>query len=223
MMKFLKFFFTVWVAVLSLASCNCDHNLEPPAPFKVGWVVCTDGEILPFCDWMKSGKPAVGIVYWVNPDHDADISGYAVYMNDLDDSAFSETEMVAQGTSTDTKELDGNENTWALHSNEEVVSPLAQNVFALWTYGQSAYIPSVAQMRQIIAVRDFINPRLEGIGGDALPLDADKCWYWTSTEVNGQEEGKAWLFSMQSGDIRETPKIQAHKGRPVITIYKQKS
>ena len=221
-MKFLKFFFTVWIAALSLTSCECDHNLEPPAPFKVGWVVCTDGEILSFCDYIKSEKIAVAIVYWVNPDHEADISGYAVYLNDLDPAAFSETEMVAQGTSTDIKELDGNENTWALHSNEDVNSPLAKNVFDLWTYGQSAYIPSVAQMRQIIAVRDFINPRIEGIGGDILPLDADKCWYWTSTEVNGQAEGKAWLFSMQSGDIRETPKTQVHKGRPVITIYNQK-
>ena len=220
MMKFLKFFFTVWIAVVSLASCECDHNLEPPAPFKLGWVVCTDGQVMSFCDYVRSGKEAVAIVYWVNPDHEADISGYAVYLNDLDPSAFSETEMISQGTSSDIRALDGNENTWALHSNEEVNSPLAKNVFDLWTYGQSAYVPSVAQMKMILDVKDFINPRIEAIGGDVLPDDADNCWYWTSTEVNGQQEGKAWLFSMKSGAIQETPKLQSHKGRPVITLYR---
>lgn len=218
----MKFLYSTLLLACSLFtfSCHCEHNLEPPAPFKVGWVVCTDGEVMPYCEFIKSDKIATAIVYWVNPDYEADISGYAVYLNDLPDAAFSETEMEAQGTSTDIRALDGNENTWTLHSNEKINSPLAQNVFDLWTYGQSAYIPSVAQLAQIHAVKDFINPRIEGIGGDPLADEADYCWYWSSTEVAGQEPGKAWLFSMHWGTIHETPKLQEHRARPVITLYR---
>ncbi len=49
-----------------------------------------------------------------------------------------------------------------------------------------------------------------------------ECWLWSSTEVEGQKENKAWLYSMQSGTIQETPKIQEHKFRPVISLYKTK-
>lgn len=208
------------VCSLFATSCKCDHFVEEPAPFKVGWVVCTDGEIMPYCEFIKSDKIPTAIVYWVNPDYTADISGYAVYLNDLPDAAFSETELETQGTSADIRALDGNENTWILHSNTDIKSPLAQNVFDLWTYGQSAYIPSVGQLAQIYAVKDFINPRIEGIGGDPLADAADYCWYWSSTEVAGQEPGKAWLYSMHWGTIHETPKLQEHRARPVITLYR---
>lgn len=206
--------------LLANTSCNCEHNVEPPAPFKLGWVVCTDGDVISYCDFIKSEKIATAIVYWVNPDYEANIAGYAVYLNDLPEAAFSETEMESQGTSADIRALDGNENTWILHSNENVNSPLAKNVFDLWTYGQSAYIPSVGQLAMIHNVKDYINPRIEGIGGEPLADDADYCWYWSSTEVDGQSEGKAWLYSMHSGAIQETPKLQEHKGRPVITLYR---
>ena len=51
-----------------------------------------------------------------------------------------------------------------------------------------------------------------------LPLDENDCWYWTSTEVTGQETAKAWLYSTGSGAMQETPKTQAHKVRPIITL-----
>ena len=96
--------------------------------------------------------------------------------------------------------------------------PLANSVFALWRYGQSAYIPSVAQMRLLHASKKFVNPIIEKCGGEPLPDEAGECWYWTSTEVDGQETAKAWLYSMGSGSLQETPKDQAHKSRPIITI-----
>lgn len=208
--------------ILLLSSCNCEHNDEPAAPFKVGWVLCTDGEIMSFCDYVRSDRTAVAIVYYVNPDYNDPISGYAVYLQDTDNAPFCDTERSDQGTSADLNALDGNENTYALFSCENSKSPMSQGVFDLWTYGQSAYVPSVAQLRQLQKVKDFINPRIEGIGGDPLPDDADNCWYWSSTEVDGQKEEKAWLVSMHSGFIQETPKIQSHRARPVVTIYKYK-
>ena len=97
-------------------------------------------------------------------------------------------------------------------------SPVAEKVFDLWRYGQSAYIPSVAQMRLLYQARDAINPYIVKCGGTPIPDDENDCWYWTSTEVKGQETAKSWLFSLGSGAIQETPKWQAHKARPVITL-----
>lgn len=88
----------------------------------------------------------------------------------------------------------------------------------LWWDGQSAYVPSVAQMRLLYAARETVNPILEKCGGDTLPQVENNCWYWTSTEVEGQQTAKAWLYSLGSGAMQETPKTQAHRVRPIITL-----
>ena len=225
-MKFLTFFSTVCMTVVggtlasSLASCDCHHFDEPDPGMAVGDILCTDGSVVSFSDYIKSGREAVAIVYNVNPDIDDEIRGYAVYLGDISDEAFSDSIPVSQGTSKNLNKLDGNENTYALYKCDKASSPMALPVFDLWTYGQSAYIPSVEQLRQIQSVKNFINPRIEAIGGDILPDAPDDCWYWSSTEVEGQEDIKAWLVSMHSGIIQETPKEQKHHCRPVVTIYR---
>ena len=105
-----------------------------------------------------------------------------------------------------------------LYGTTDVKSPLAERVFDMWRYGQSAYIPSVAQMRLLYHAKDIINPYILKCGGTPIPDEDDDCWYWTSTEVEGQATAKAWLYSLGSGAIQETPKWQPHKARPIITI-----
>ena len=225
-MKFLKFFSTVCMTVIggaltaSVSSCDCHHFDEPDPGMSVGDILCTDGSVVSFSDYVKSGREAVAIVYNVNQNVDDEIRGYAVYLGDISDEAFSDSIPVSQGTSKNLNLLDGNENTYALYKCDKTSSPMALPVFDLWTYGQSAYIPSVEQLRQIQSVKNFINPRIEAIGGDILPDSPDDCWYWSSTEVEGQEDIKAWLVSMHSGIIQETPKEQKHHCRPVVTIYR---
>ena len=144
--------------------------------------------------------------------------GYAVYLHDLYPEMFADSIGVAQKTSADLTAFDGNENTFNMFSTSGMGSPLAKSVFDLWRYGQSAYIPSVAQMRLLHASKQYVNPVIKKCGGEPLPDEAGECWYWTSTEVEGQETAKAWLYSMGSGSLQETPKDQAHKSRPIITI-----
>lgn len=206
--------------LLSAVACDCEHDLQPKDPFKLGWIVCTDGQVLSFCEWKDSGKEPIAIVYNVVHDPDSDISGYAVYLDDAAPAAFCDSLNVTQGTSADLLALDGNTNTYAMYTTQEAESPLAKSVFDMWRYGQSAYVPSIAQLRQIQSVKDFLNPRIMYIAGDTLPDASNECWYWSSTEVKGQESDKSWLFSMHSGTIQETPKNQVHKCRPVITLYK---
>lgn len=205
-------------ACATFTGCTCHHFDEPVMTMKVGHVLCTDGEVMPICKFLESSKEAIGIVFYVNPDVTSEIKGYAVYLHDLEPTAFSESITTSQGTSCDFYAEDGNENTYALYNNTDVTSPMAEEVFDLWKFGQSAYVPSVQQFRMLLGAKESINERISICGGDALPDAADECWYWSSTEVAGQSEAKAWLYSIHSGAVQETPKIQTHKVRPIITI-----
>ena len=186
---------------------------------KVGDVLCTDGQILPMETWEKSGKEGIGIVFHVNTNPDIEGRGYAVYLNDLTPLAFADSFGIKQGTSADAYALDGNQNTYALMSQRNVGSPMADAVFDLWRFGQSAYIPSGAQLRLLKETRGRINQGVVAIGGEPITDTPDGCWYWSSTEVAGQETAKAWLYSLSQGAMQETPKTQNHKVRPIITIY----
>lgn len=197
----------------------CDGHFDyPDTAMKVGHILCTDGQVLPYNEYEKSEKTAEGVVFYLNHDSAMKGKGYAVYLYEVSPQAFADSIGVNQGTSADVTAFDGNANTFALFSTTDTGSPLAKKVFDLWCYGQSAYVPSVAQMRLLYSVKDDINRYLGLCGGDLLPDNPDQCWYWTSTEVKGQQTAKAWLYSTSSGAIQETPKLQAHKARPVITL-----
>lgn len=161
------------------------------------------------------------MVFHVNRNEEMSGTGYAVYLHDLPPEAFADSLGISQGTSADLAAYDGNENTFALYDTDDVSSPMAMQVFDMWRYGQSAYVPSVAQVRLLYAAKEFVNPYIEACGGYPLPDEADECWYWTSTEVEGQETAKAWLFSMGSGAMQETPKLQKHKVRAMVTLYNE--
>lgn len=208
------------LAFIGMAVTSCDgHHPEPDMGMKVGDVLCTDGQILSMEAWKGSGKEGIGIVFHVNTNPDIEGRGYAVYLNDLESLAFADSLGKKQGTSADAYALDGNQNTYALMSQRNVGSPMAGAVFDLWRFGQSAYIPSVAQLRLLKETRGYINQGIVAIGGESITDMPDGCWYWSSTEVAGQETAKAWLYSLSQGAMQETPKTQNYKVRPIITIY----
>ena len=225
-MKLKRFLLPIlaWSGLL-LTSCHCEHedvHRTVYLPFRLAmWFVRT--EI--YCPWTNSSnltKKAVAIVFHVNRSPDADNLGYAVYIHDMEPLAFADSLGIDQGTSASLTDEDGNENTYSLFNNDEVQSPMAIKSFDLWSYGQSAYIPSVRQLLFLFTVRHQINECITEVGGTPINLNPGECWIWSSTEVEGQKENKAWLYSMQSGTIQETPKIQEHKFRPVISLYKTK-
>ena len=179
----------ILTAMLGLAACD-EHRDFPDTGMKVGHILCTDGKVMSYEDFSRSGKEAIAVVFHLNRNETVAGNGYAVYLHDLAPEAFADSIGIAQGTSADLTALDGNENT----------------------------LPSVAQMRLLYASREAVNPYIEQCGGMPIPDSANECWYWTSTEVAGQETAKAWLYSTGSGAIQETPKWQAHKVRPIITL-----
>ena len=203
-------------------SCeDCDHEGDKSiaSSLQVGDVVCSDGSVLSKEKFSSSQKEPVAIVYHVNRNPEIKALGYAVSIWDVASAAFADSLGVEQETSASLEKEDGNENTHAMYRHEEVKSPLAVYVFDMWRYGQSAYIPSVKQLTYLYQQIGLVNQRIESVGGLPISLQPGDCWLWTSTEVEGQKDSKAWLFSMQSETIQETPKDQAHKFRPVISIY----
>ena len=209
--------FMAVAAMTVLTACD-DHRDFPDTTMKVTHILTTDGKVMPYDTYEQSGKKAIAVVFHINQREDVEGNGYAVYLRDIAPEAFADSLGVEQETSANLTAHDGNANTYALYGTTEVKSPLALSVFALWHYGQSAYIPSVAQMRLLYEARNAVNPYIEKCGGTPIPDEENDCWYWTSTEVKGQEKAKAWLYSLGSGAIQETPKTQVHKARPIITI-----
>lgn len=207
----------ICMSAVLLTACD-SHQDFPDTAMKVGHILCTDGQALPYAQYKESGKEAIGVVFYLNRDSETEGKGYAVYLHEIASESFADSIGVIQGTSMDVTALDGNTNTFALFNTTDVSSPLAKSVFDIWSYGQSAYIPSVAQMRLLYGVKTAVNQSIELCGGDLLPDHPDRCWYWTSTEVKGQQTAKAWLYSMGSGAMQETPKLQTHKARAIITI-----
>ena len=205
-------------ATVLLTACD-EHQDFPDTAMKVGHILCTDGKTMSYEDYQASGKQAIAVVFNINQREEMEGKGYAVYLWDIAPKAFADSTGVSQKTSADLSAYDGNANTFALYSAKNVRSPLATSVVDLWRYGQSAYIPSVAQMRLLYLAKDAINPLIVKCGGTPIPDEDDDCWYWTSTEVEGQETAKSWLYSLGSGAIQETPKCQPHKARPIITIH----
>lgn len=207
-------------AVLTLAACDA-HIETLDMTVRPGHVLCDDGEARSYEQYKTSGRQAVAVVFDTGQHGGTEGNGYAVYLWDITPTAFADSLGVEQGTSADTEAYDGNLNTFALYDTRETASPMAEAVFDRWFYGQSAYIPSVAEMRLLYAAREVVNPVIELCGGNPLPNpDTENCWYWTSTEVEGQQTVKAWLYSLGSGAMQETPKTQAHRVRPIITLNK---
>lgn len=188
-----------------LTSCHCEHEefTSHLSSLQVGNVVCTDGNILSMDGFKQSDKEPVGIVFHVNRSSEADNLGYAVYIHDMEPLVFADSLGIDQGTSTSLADEDGNENIYSLFNNDEVKSPIAIRTFDLWSYGQSAYIPSVRQLSYLFAVRYQINGCITEVRENPINLNPGECLLWTSTEVEGQKENKAWLYSMQSGTIQE--------------------
>lgn len=215
-----------WVAAATIAllCAACDAHFDvPDTAIQPGHVLCTAGTVLSYTAYELSDKTAVAVLFDtknVDNEETKEKYGYAVYLWDLEPLAFADSLGVAQGTSADPIAFDGSVNTSKLFEAKETASPMAEAVFSMWWYGQSAYIPSVAEMRVLYDNLEKVNPIIERCGGQPLPADEENCWYWTSTEVAGQEKVKAWLYSLGSGTMHETPKKQAHRVRPIISWNK---
>ena len=214
----MKIIHYICAALMAVAFVSCDEHRDfPDTAMKTCDILCTDGKVVRFEDMQSQGKKPIAVVFHINQTDNIEGTGFAVYLWDIASAEFSDSIGVKQTTSANVTAYDGNSNTYAMHASG--VSPAADEVFNMWHYGQSAYIPSVAQMRLLYQAKNAVNSYIQRCGGDVISDNPDECWYWTSTEVKDQESAKAWLYSLASGALQETPKEQPHKIRPIITLY----
>ena len=214
----MKIIHYICAALMAVAFVSCDEHRDfPDTAMKTCDILCTDGKVVRFEDMQSQGKKPIAVVFHINQTDNMEGTGFAVYLWDIASAEFSDSIGVKQTTSANVTAYDGNSNTYAMHASG--VSPAADEVFNMWHYGQSAYIPSVAQMRLLYQAKNTVNTYIQRCGGDVISDNPDECWYWTSTEVKDQESAKAWLYSLASGALQETPKEQPHKIRPIITLY----
>ena len=214
----MKIIHYICAALMAVAFVSCDEHRDfPDTAMKTCDILCTDGKVVRFEDMQSQGKKPIAVVFHINQTDNMEGTGYAVYLWDIASAEFSDSIGVKQTTSANVTAYDGNRNTYAMYASG--VSPAADEVFNMWHYGQSAYIPSVAQMRLLYQAKNAVNTYIQRCGGDVISDNPDECWYWTSTEVKDQESAKAWLYSLASGALQETPKEQPHKIRPIITLH----
>lgn len=210
-----KILFTLLTLAAGLLSSCDEHKFDAEnVGVQPRHVLCSDGKTHTLSECRLLGKTPVAAVFYINTEGKTDGIGYAVYLWDIPSGAFSEATGVKQNTSADVEAYDGESNTYQLYSAKAAASPIAESVFSLLPHGQQAFVPSVAEMRLLFEAKELVNPIITECGGD--PIKGG--WYWTSTEVQGQETTSAWLYSMESGLYLSTPKSLPHSVRPIVTL-----
>ena len=134
----------------------CDAHIEfPDTTMQPCHILCTDGKVVTLDQCEAQGKSPIGVVFYVNQSgsNEHEGTGYAVYLWDITPEMFADSLGTKQNTSASLTKYDGNSNTFAIYNMRDMGSPLADAVFAIWEYGQSAYIPSVAQMQLLYRQR----------------------------------------------------------------------
>ena len=197
-----------------ITSCD-EHELEDLSwhSWQPGMVYCTNGDVTTFDKCMADGNTPEAVVFYIDADDEIPGKAYAVSLHDNWQEAFSDpdTIYVAQGTSADITAYDGEDNTTALRYGK-IESPMATAV------SDKYFIPSVGEMFKLYMARHLVNFTIQQCGGDILPINAEGCWYWTSTECESAKTDRAWRFSLYSGRFESTDKHTPLPVRPIMTI-----
>lgn len=211
------------IGTVTMMSCltSCDqHEMEDLSwhSWEPGMVYATNGKVSSYEECVANGNTPEAVIFHIDNTGETDAIAYAVTLKDCDAGAFCnpDTTYFAQGTSADYGALDGESNTSTLRYFQ-ISSPIAQNVEARY------FIPSVAEMYKLYYASYLVNYVLGQCGGDALPITDRKCWYWTSTECEGQSTDRAWCFSLFSGRFESADKHHSYATRPIMKIRLNKA
>lgn len=209
-----------FVCMTSMTSCD-DH--EPvDTGIHPGYLLLTDHTVTSEHDYYNlpgnSRSSVVGVVFaTATPSHPA----LAVMLNEFEGKYCDY--LVSCGASTVDSVYNGRTNTISmLDAKEDSITdicPLALEMQQSHKNGQSEFLPSVAEMRLLVASLSVVNPVLTRFGGTPVCVDpARDCWYWTSTESASSQTRYAWLCSAVNGGILETTKTESHKARAIIEL-----
>lgn len=212
-------YFTAIIFILGFVSLqtSCDDHEAVDTNIHVGDVVFSDHSTMRYEQFVLDSftqmtRNPIGVVFAEpNGRHKA----LVVLLAEVPAEATVFTDSLSSlGTSTSIDSCYGKSNTIAMQSSK--LSPLADYVFRMED-GTSAFIPSVAEMRLLVSSLSVVNPILHDLGGETVSTSSD-CWYWTSTEVDGNDANQAWTVSSTNGSIQPSPKDEHHRCRAVIEL-----
>ena len=202
---------------LMFISCDEHEKVVIDTNLYIGQILCSDGSVVDYNKLDTATHTPVGVVFSTNNEGTRYSGrGYAVLLKESGRFAFADSLGYQQHTNTSMTEYAGFSNTYSMYIS---ASPLASSLMISFPTWQSAFIPSVAEMRELYAAKSIINPILESLGGDILPVNSEDGYYWTSTEVAGQETLQAYTYSTSAAQILPALKEIPYKTRPVVIIY----
>lgn len=232
-MKFNNIYYCI-LLLSAMLMVSCDDHEALDLGIHPGHILCDDGTVVSEDSFFQmERKNAVAVLFTeqlaATSTHPTRFLG--VLIREVPQLQFCDSTSMTQGTNTDTSLPVGDLNTIAMQNSYDSKSgkgsPLADYVFANHSYGQSDFIPSTREMKMLYIQCETVNRVLRRLHDerdmdvDLLCTDSgtDKCWYWTSTEVEANSSRQAWLFSMASGTPHETPKVEYHISRAIVSYY----
>lgn len=216
-----KYSHIIIITVFVFAVWSCDAHDPIDTNIYPGFVLTSDNNTMSIGQFTATDDiEAIGVVFAsANDDHPT----LAVTLDEILPVAFSEPLGYDQGTSATTDLYDGFLNTTKMQNlvaDSLYTSPLAYSVFRRAHFGQSLFIPSVAELRLLFAALPQVNPVIVKLGGTPISTNSidGSCWYWSSSEVKENKSMQAWLVSSTNGSYQETPKDGLHPARAILSI-----
>ncbi len=202
----------------TLTSCDDHEYAKEETKYRVGDIVLIDGSIVHVEDFDKETQQAAAVIYDNNAQNKYPGGGYAVMVKETDLLLFADT-LITQGTTADSVNVEaynGYTNTISLStSKDKVSSPLAKATQSFFPLGQSTFIPCLYEFQMMYRVKDIVNNSLKAVGGTEIGNN----YYWTSSEVPGATDSRAWTINMSSGRTLDALKNETcYATRPVIKI-----
>lgn len=212
--------------------CSCDEH-EPFDPdVHSGYILCSDGSIVADDVFDSRKHTPVAVVF---AEKTAKHPVLAVMLDEIEYVSFADTLSFDQKTSCSLDSCDGYLNTVALQTTNiqrKVLvdpehidnaanyykSPLGLMAFRSHWFSQSDYVPSVMELELLYKALPKVNPLIRMCGGTPIGTSSmgAGCWYWSSTEVNGNKMNQAWLVSMADGSQHKAPKTNGYRARLIV-------
>ncbi len=212
--------------------CSCDEH-EPFDPdVHSGYILCSDGSIVADDVFDSRKHTPVAVVF---AEKTAKHPVLAVMLDEIEYVSFADTLSFDQKTSCSLDSCDGYLNTVALQTTNiqrKVLvdaehidnaanyykSPLGLMAFRSHWFAQSDYVPSVMELELLYKALPKVNPLIRMCGGTPIGTSSmgAGCWYWSSTEVNGNKMNQAWLVSMADGSQHKAAKTNGYRARLIV-------
>lgn len=201
-------------------SCEKEEEIPISNSLSTGNIYCSDGSTIHPSNYAESGKKAVGIIYWVNPDENTDPKALAVGLEDLTMAFWADTLISVSNVSTDLSAFDGGSNTasiisWGIEEGRK--TPAITNAYNYSILGVVGwFVPSHGEVKYLYSRKKEVEASFTACGGNAFSE-----WYWTSTQDgSGNDNSKinALAISMKEGNSTVSSKFNSFPVRPVIAI-----